>query len=133
MNRLKLQTRWKRSAEASARLRRKKAIMKRIAENLAYIRDSEYIVLQAREKERQAREKGRQLCEKIEELKRQIEIKKAQEYAETVGSGFGTDTPSRSFTSEAPYDYENEDTLPSLKALEASLPTVEQHSSILKS
>ncbi|KAG6026171.1 hypothetical protein E4U19_002742 [Claviceps sp. Clav32 group G5] len=99
--------------------------MKRIAENLAHIRDSEYIVLQETEKARQVREKYRQLCDEIEDLKRQIEIKRAQEYAETVGSGFGTDTPSRSFTSEAPY--ENEDTLPSLKALEASLPTVEQH------
>ncbi|KAG5989056.1 hypothetical protein E4U52_005976, partial [Claviceps spartinae] len=47
--------------------------------------------------------------------------------AEQVGSGFGTGFfPSRSFTS-ASSGTGNEDALPSLRDLEASLPTVEQH------
>lgn len=50
--------------------------------------------------------------------------------AEKVGSGFGTGSvPSRFFTSASSG---NEDALPSLRDLEASLPTVEQHVSSMK-
>ncbi|KAG5917059.1 hypothetical protein E4U61_003059 [Claviceps capensis] len=79
---------------------------------------------QAEEKLRQYEEERRQRAKQIKDLKRQIGIKRAKECAEAVEFGFGTGTLSKYSTSEAPYG--NEDTLPSLKDLEESLPTVDQ-------
>ncbi|KAG6154990.1 hypothetical protein E4U37_001570 [Claviceps purpurea] len=131
MNRLKLQTRWKRSPEASARLRKKKALTKQLAENKLKERQAIEKTRRYEEEARRHQEETRRLEEVIKELELQIEKKRAQlaqECAETVGSGFGTDTPLKYFTSEASSG--NENTLPSLKSLEASLPTVEQHISL---